>query len=179
MNDTADPPYDRGHRPLSQALRREVSLHGRLQEFCLLKKASRRAGTTSRRTFRFAMDPPLHPGTGKPIGPADLAPIFPMALIEQEMSRERWIDIPTEVREILRLWRPTPLRRARRLEAALRPPAASIIRTKAFRRPAATRPILPSPRSTTTNRKARNASRRKPAPVNGGRRSASPAMSLV
>jgi tryptophan synthase beta chain len=68
----------------------------------------------------FAMDPPLHPGTGKPIGPADLAPIFPKALIEQEMSRERWIDIPTEVREILRLWRPTPLRRAKRLEAALK-----------------------------------------------------------
>jgi len=68
----------------------------------------------------FAMDPPLHPGTGKPIGPADLAPIFPQALIAQEMSQERWIDIPTEVREILRLWRPTPLRRAHRLEAALK-----------------------------------------------------------
>ncbi len=67
--------------------------------------------------------PPLHPGTGQPIGPQDLAPLFPMALIKQEVSRERWIDIPDEVRDILRLWRPTPLYRARRLEKALGTPA--------------------------------------------------------
>ncbi len=54
------------------------------------------------------LPPPLHPGTGQPLGPADLAPIFPMALIEQEMSAERWIEIPGEVRELYRLWRPTP-----------------------------------------------------------------------
>ena len=57
----------------------------------------------------------LHPGTHKPIGPADLAPLFPAALIEQEVSTERYIDIPEEVREIYKLWRPTPLIRARRL----------------------------------------------------------------
>jgi len=67
--------------------------------------------------------PPLHPGTGQPIGPQDLAPIFPMGLIQQEVSRERWIEIPDEVRDILRLWRPTPLYRARRLEKALDTPA--------------------------------------------------------
>ncbi len=67
--------------------------------------------------------PPLHPGTGQPIGPGDLAPLFPMALIEQEVSRERWIPIPEEVRDIYKLWRPTPLYRARRLEKALDTPA--------------------------------------------------------
>ena len=63
--------------------------------------------------------PVLHPGTGKPIGPEDLAPLFPMALIGQEVSAERTIEIPDPVREIYRLWRPTPLYRARRLEQKL------------------------------------------------------------
>ncbi|MFQ6673412.1 MAG: TrpB-like pyridoxal phosphate-dependent enzyme [Fidelibacterota bacterium] len=67
--------------------------------------------------------PPLHPGTGKPIGPDDLAPLFPMALILQEVSQERFIDIPEEVLEALSLYRPTPLMRARRLEKALKTPA--------------------------------------------------------
>src|SRR3990172_2328400 len=67
--------------------------------------------------------PPLHPGTKQPVGPKDLSPIFPMALIEQEMSQERWIDIPEEVMEIYSLWRPSPLFRAHRLEAALKTPA--------------------------------------------------------
>ncbi|HKA04282.1 MAG TPA: TrpB-like pyridoxal phosphate-dependent enzyme [Acidimicrobiales bacterium] len=67
--------------------------------------------------------PPLHPGTKQPIGPDDLAPLFPMALIAQEVSTEPWIDIPGEVLDVLRLWRPTPLVRARRLEAALGTPA--------------------------------------------------------
>ena len=65
------------------------------------------------------LPPVLHPGTRQPIGPADLAPLFPMELIKQEVSRERFIDIPEEVREIYKLWRPTPLLRARRLERAL------------------------------------------------------------
>ena len=69
------------------------------------------------------LDPPLHPGTRQPVGPDDLAPLFPMALIEQEMSPTPWIDIPGEVLDILRLWRPTPLVRAERLEAALGTPA--------------------------------------------------------
>ncbi len=67
--------------------------------------------------------PPLNPGTKQPIGPGDLAPIFPMELIKQEVSRERWIPIPDPVRDILRLWRPTPLVRARRLEQVLDTPA--------------------------------------------------------
>jgi tryptophan synthase beta chain len=69
------------------------------------------------------MQPPLHPGTREPVGPADLAPLFPMALIEQEMSTALEIDIPGEVLDVLRLWRPTPLVRARRLEQALGTPA--------------------------------------------------------
>jgi len=69
------------------------------------------------------MDPPLHPGTKKPLNPEDLAPIFPMSLIEQEMSMQKEIDIPGEVIDILRLWRPSPLYRARRLEKLLDTPA--------------------------------------------------------
>jgi tryptophan synthase beta chain len=67
--------------------------------------------------------PPLHPGTQLPLNPEDLAPLFPMALIEQEMSSEPNIEIPDEVREIYAMWRPTPLFRARRLEKALDTPA--------------------------------------------------------
>lgn len=63
--------------------------------------------------------PPLHPGTKQPIGPADLAPLFPMELIRQEVSQERYIDIPQPVQEALQLWRPTPLFRAARLEKEL------------------------------------------------------------
>ncbi|EWT05582.1 tryptophan synthase subunit beta [Intrasporangium chromatireducens Q5-1] len=67
--------------------------------------------------------PALHPGTREPLGPADLAPLFPMALIEQEVSTERWVEIPQTVREIYALWRPAPLVRALRLERALGTPA--------------------------------------------------------
>ena len=67
--------------------------------------------------------PPLSPATGEPIGPDDLSAIFPMALIEQEISTEPEIEIPEEVRDIYRLWRPTPLFRARRLERELDTPA--------------------------------------------------------
>ncbi|MBN1399957.1 MAG: TrpB-like pyridoxal phosphate-dependent enzyme [Anaerolineae bacterium] len=69
------------------------------------------------------LPPTLHPLTLKPVGPDDLAPIFPMGLILQEVSQERYIDIPKEVREVLQLWRPTPLYRAVRLEKALNTPA--------------------------------------------------------
>ncbi|MCS7252000.1 MAG: TrpB-like pyridoxal phosphate-dependent enzyme [Thermoflexus sp.] len=71
----------------------------------------------------FELPPVLHPATGQPIGPDDLAPLFPMALIQQEVSREREIEIPEPVREIYRLYRPTPLIRARRLEKTLDTPA--------------------------------------------------------
>ena len=67
--------------------------------------------------------PVLHPGTGQPIGPDDLAPLFPMAIIMQEVSAEREIEIPEPVRDVLKLWRPAPLYRARRLEKALGTPA--------------------------------------------------------
>ncbi len=67
--------------------------------------------------------PPLHPGTLQPLGPEDLAPLFPMALIEQEVSTEREIEIPRPVRDVYRQWRPSPLFRARRLEQALQTPA--------------------------------------------------------
>jgi len=70
-----------------------------------------------------AMLPPLHPGTKQPIGPADLSPIFPMGLIMQEVSKERWIEIPEEVRDVYRMWRPTPLYRAYNLEKLLDTPA--------------------------------------------------------
>ncbi|MEV6899758.1 TrpB-like pyridoxal phosphate-dependent enzyme [Amycolatopsis sp. NPDC051372] len=67
--------------------------------------------------------PPLHPGTREPVGPEDLAPLFPQALIAQEVSTERYVDIPEEVRDVYRLWRPSPLYRAHRLEKALGTPA--------------------------------------------------------
>ncbi|WP_066382601.1 MULTISPECIES: TrpB-like pyridoxal phosphate-dependent enzyme [unclassified Anabaena] len=69
------------------------------------------------------LPPVLHPGTGKAITPDDLLPLFPLALIEQEVSQQRWIEIPEEVRSIYCQWRPTPLYRARRLEQALNTPA--------------------------------------------------------
>ncbi len=69
------------------------------------------------------LDPPLHPGTGKPVGPEDLAPLFPMELIKQEVSSERWIDIPEEILNAYSIWRPSPLVRARRLEQLLDTPA--------------------------------------------------------
>jgi tryptophan synthase beta chain len=67
--------------------------------------------------------PVLHPGTLKPVGPDDLAPLFPMSLIAQEVSTDRVIAIPEPVRNVYRQWRPTPLYRARRLEKALGTPA--------------------------------------------------------
>jgi tryptophan synthase beta chain len=69
------------------------------------------------------LPPVLHPGTGKPVTPDDLAPLFPMGLIMQEVSTERWIEIPDEVLEIYRTWRPTVLHRAYKLEKALDTPA--------------------------------------------------------
>ena len=67
--------------------------------------------------------PPLNPGTLEPAGPADLTPIFPMGLVLQEVSAEPQVEIPEEVRDAYKLWRPTPLFRARRLERELDTPA--------------------------------------------------------
>jgi len=69
------------------------------------------------------LPPPLHTGTKQPLGPADLEPIFAKELIRQEVSQERWIEVPEEVRRVYRLWRPTPLVRATELEKALKTPA--------------------------------------------------------
>ncbi len=69
------------------------------------------------------LPPVIHPGTKEPIGPQDLAPLFPMELIKQEVSQDRWIKIPDEIRDVYTMWRPTPLYRAKRLEKALKTPA--------------------------------------------------------
>jgi len=63
--------------------------------------------------------PPLHPGTKQPVGPADLAPLFPMELIKQEVTTDKWVEIPDEVRNLYSIWRPTPMFRAYGLEKAL------------------------------------------------------------
>jgi tryptophan synthase beta chain len=73
--------------------------------------------------FPWPPPPPIHPVTHQPVGPEALTPLFPMALIQQEVSSERFIDIPDEVLEVYKLWRPTPLLRAHRLERALDTPA--------------------------------------------------------
>ncbi len=71
----------------------------------------------------FPLPPVIHPGTKRPIGPQDLAPLFSLEVSKQEVSKERWIDIPEEVQEVYKLWRPSPLYRAIRLEQALDTPA--------------------------------------------------------
>ena len=67
--------------------------------------------------------PPLHPRTLQPVGPDDLAPLFPMELIRQEVTADNYVDIPGAVFDVYKLWRPTPLFRARRLEKLLNTPA--------------------------------------------------------
>ncbi len=84
--------------------------------------------------------PPLHPKTFKPLGPQDLAPLFPMELIKQEVSQERWIDIPDEVLDVYRLWRPTPLHRAYRLEKALNTPARIYYKNESVSPPGSHKP---------------------------------------
>ena len=73
--------------------------------------------------FPSPMPPPLHPGTGQPPTADDFAPLFPMNLVEQEVMTDRWLDIPDEVLGVYKIWRPTPLYRAERLERALGTPA--------------------------------------------------------
>ena len=74
--------------------------------------------------------PVIHPGTGQPVGPDDLAPLFPMEIILQEVSAERYIQIPEPVRDILKQWRPSPLFRARRLEKALDTPCTNLLQVR-------------------------------------------------
>ena len=98
--------------------------------------------------------PPLHPGTREPIGPDDLAPLFPMALIGQEVSAEPWIDVPGEVLDILRLWRPTPLCGPCGWRRRWAHPRGSTSRTSPCRPRAATSPTPRCPRRSTTRRRA-------------------------
>jgi len=86
------------------------------------------------------MEPPLHPGTGQPVGPDDLAPIFPMPLIEQEVSQERYIDIPEEILEKYLIWRPTPLYRAQNLEKYLQTPARIYFKNEGVSPPGSHKP---------------------------------------
>jgi len=84
--------------------------------------------------------PPLHPGTKQPIGPEDLAAIFPMGLIKQEVSTEKFIEIPDQVLDILRIWRPTPLVRAYSLEKALDTPAKIYYKNESVSPPGSHKP---------------------------------------
>ena len=93
------------------------------------------------------MKPPLHPGTGQPVGPEDLAPIFPMNLVEQEVSQERWIDIPEEVLEKLMLWRPSPLVRAKALEKVLDTPAKIYYKNEGVSPPGSHKPNTAIPQA--------------------------------
>ncbi|MEW6586803.1 MAG: TrpB-like pyridoxal phosphate-dependent enzyme, partial [Nitrospirota bacterium] len=86
------------------------------------------------------LPPPLNPGTGQPITPDMLAPVFPMNLIEQEVSTERWINIPDEVLEKYLIWRPTPLHRARFLEQHLQTPARIYFKNEGVSPPGSHKP---------------------------------------
>jgi len=85
-------------------------------------------------------EPPLNPGTKQPIGPADLAAIFPMELIKQEVSQERWIEIPDDIIKIYKLWRPSPLHRAYALEKALGTPARIYYKNESVSPPGSHKP---------------------------------------
>lgn len=94
-----------------------------ISKFCLTEKEMPQAWYNVAADLPSLPPPPLHPATNQPIGPEDLAPLFPMGLIMQEVSTERWIPIPEPVLDVYRLWRPTPLHRALKLEKALDTPA--------------------------------------------------------
>lgn len=93
------------------------------------------------------MKPPLHPGTGKPIVPEDLAPVFPMNLIEQEVSTSRWIDIPEPVIEKYCLWRPSPLCRAREFEKLLDAPVKIFYKNEGCSPPGSHKPNTAVPQA--------------------------------
>jgi tryptophan synthase beta chain len=91
--------------------------------------------------------PPLHPGTLQPAGSEDLGRIFPRALLEQEMTLDRWVDIPDEVRSIYAMWRPTPLVRARGLERALKTPARIYFKDESHSPPGSHKPNTAVPQA--------------------------------
>jgi tryptophan synthase beta chain len=93
------------------------------------------------------LPPPLHPGTKQPLGPADLEPIFAKELIRQEVSQDRWIEIPEDVRRVYRLWRPTPLVRATELEKALKTPARIYYKDESVSPPGSHKPNTAVPQA--------------------------------
>ena len=111
--------------------------------------------------------PPLCPGTGQPLGPADLAPLFPMGIIMQEVSEEPRIEIPDQVRDIFRLWRPSPMHGARRLERALDTPAHIYYKYEGVSPAGSHKPNTAIAQATTTSKKARSASPLRRAPASG------------
>lgn len=111
--------------------------------------------------------PPLHPVTREPIGPEALAAVFPMELIKQEMSAERYIDIPNEVIELYKTFRPSPLYRAVSLEKASVLKVKSTISMKGAIILVPIKPIPPLPRLITTKRRELKGLQRKPGPVSG------------
>ena len=115
--------------------------------------------------------PVMHPGTGQPVGPEDLAPLFPMAAIMQEVSAERTIDIPGPVRDIYRQWRPSPLFRARRLEQALDTPARIYYKYEGISPAGSHKPNTAIAQAFTARRKASSALPPRPARASGVRHS--------
>ena len=103
------------------------------------------------------LPPVLHPGTLQPIGPDDLAPLFPMSLIEQEVTTEREVEIPEPVREVFRLWRPAPLYRAHRLEKVLGTPAKMFYKYEGVSPAGSHKPNSAIPQAPTTRRPASSA----------------------
>ena len=118
--------------------------------------------------------PVLHPGTGQPVGPDDLAPLFPMEVILQEVSTDERIAIPEEVREVYRQWRPTPLYRARRLERALETPARIFYKYEGVSPTGSHKPNTAVAQAFYNTREGVAGSRPRPAPASGGRRLRSP-----
>ena len=114
----------RGERTLyAHAVQQTRAAAGTQTKFLLDESQLPRRWYNIRSDMPTAPQPVLHPGTGQPVGPDDLAPLFPMELIGQEVSEDAEIPIPEEVFDIYSLWRPTPLYRAHRLERALDTPA--------------------------------------------------------
>ena len=124
------------------------------------------------------LPPPLNPGTKQPLAPADLEPVFAKELIAQEVSRQRWIEIPAPVRNMYTIWRPSPLVRATNLEKALKTPARIYFKDESHSPPGSHKPnTAQCRRRTITRSKASTTWPRKPARANGAPRWPSPAPS--